>query len=645
VAAPTGYLRLGLVFAAVLAVGIGALITVSLLIPADTVRSAVTAEIRAVTGLEPVIRGEASVSLFPSATVTFTDVSLGEERSDRPALAAERLTANLRLLPLLIGRIETADVSLMRPRVTVVVDKDGRSNWSALIDALARTLEPAAKTEHVMSFSEIRMSDGVVMIRDEAHGISETLSSVELSLAWPSISRSFGATGRFVWRGQPVDGSASLGDLLAALNGQRSGLKVRLAGDPFKLAFDGHLSNRPTLKIEGTLAADGASLRRAMQWAGYEPLPGGGFGRFALKAQASALAGSFALSGVNMELDGNVAEGVLSLTTTGRSTIKGTLASETLDLTPYISTVQLMRTNERVWNRGQISLEGLSSFDLDLRLSAANITVANAKLGRTGVAANLREGSLTITVGEAQAFGGILKGAITLAQVRDDAEVKSQLQFTNVDLETCLGELFGIRRLEGKGDLTFALDAAGDSIFELTRTISGTAGLTARQGAITGINVEQLLKRLEQKPLSGAAEFRRGRTTYSKLNVLLRFENGTATIEEVRLDGTGVRLALGGSASIPSRDLDLKGTASLVPAATDAGQGFELPFVVQGPWDDPVMLPDAQSLIQRSQPAQQLLRDYKDKEAVRSAIDRLRREGITIPGLPQLPDPGAARSQ
>jgi AsmA protein len=645
VTAPTGYLRLGLVFAAVLAVGIGALITVSLLIPADTVRSAVTAEIRAVTGLEPVIRGEASVSLFPSATVTFTDVSLGEERSDRPALAAERLTANLRLLPLLIGRIETADVSLMRPRVTVVVDKDGRSNWSALIETLARTLEPAAKVEHVMSFSEIRMSDGVVMIRDEARGISETLSNVELSLAWPSISRSFGATGRFVWRGQPVDGSASLGDLLAALSGQRSSLKVRLAGDPFKLAFDGHLSNRPTLKIEGTLAADGASLRRAMQWAGYEPLPGGGFGRFALKAQASALAGSFSLSAVNMELDGNVAEGVLSLTTSGRSTIKGTLASETLDLTPYISTVQLMRTNERVWNRGQISLEGLSSFDLDLRLSAANITVANAKLGRTGVAANLREGSLTVTVGEAQAFGGILKGSITLAQARDDAEVKSQLQFTNVDLETCLGELFGIRRLEGKGDLTFALDAAGDSIFELTRTISGTAGLTARQGAITGINVEQLLKRLEQKPLSGAAEFRRGRTTYSKLNVLLRFENGTATIEEVRLEGTGVRLALGGSASIPSRDLDLKGTASLVPASTDAGQAFELPFVVQGPWDDPIMLPDAQSLIQRSQPAQQLLRDYKDKEAVRSAIDRLRREGITIPGLPQLPDPGTARSQ
>jgi AsmA protein len=640
-------MRLGLVLAAALVIGVGALLAASMLIPAETVRAAVTSEIRAVTGLEPRIRGEASVSLFPSATVSFTDVVLGD--GERPALAAERLTANLRLLPLLIGRIETADVALTRPRITVAIDGEGRSNWSGLIETLARTLQPAAKAEQVMSFSEIRMTDGTVTVRDDAHAIVETLSSVELSLAWPSISRSFGATGRFVWRGQPVDASASLADLLAALSGQRSGLKVRLAGEPFKLAFDGHVSTRPSLKVEGMLAADGASLRQAMQWAGFEPLPGGGFGRFALKAQASALGGNFSLSGVNVELDGNVAEGVLSLTTEGRTIVKGTLASETLDLSPYISTVQLMRTNERVWSRGPISLAGLSSFDLDLRLSAANITIAHAKLGRTGVAANLRNGNLTVTVGEAQAFGGILKGSIALGQTGDGAEVKSQLQFTGVDMEACLGELFGIRRLEGKGDLAFALDAAGDSVLELTRTVTGTASLAARQGAITGINIEQLLKRLEQKPLSGAAEFRRGRTAFSRLNVLLRFDNGTATIEEVRLDGPGVRLAVGGSASIPSRELDLKGTASLVPASADAAQGFELPFVVQGPWDDPIMLPDAQSLIQRSAPAQSLMRD-KDLEAVRSALDRVRREGINIPKIPGLPqiapaENGAQRSQ
>ena len=55
------------------------------------------------------------------------------------------------------------------------------------------------------------------------------LSNVELSLAWPSISKSFAATGRFVWHDEPIDATFSFTDFVAALRGDRSGLKVRLA--------------------------------------------------------------------------------------------------------------------------------------------------------------------------------------------------------------------------------------------------------------------------------------------------------------------------------------------------------------------------------------------------------------------------------
>ena len=98
-----------------------ALFAASALIPPDTVRQAVIAEIRAVTGLEPTIRGDVTVSLFPTAMVSFSDVMLGDEHGADPALAADRLTAKLQLLPLLIGRIEPADMALTRPRLTVTV--------------------------------------------------------------------------------------------------------------------------------------------------------------------------------------------------------------------------------------------------------------------------------------------------------------------------------------------------------------------------------------------------------------------------------------------------------------------------------------------------------------------------------------------
>ena len=640
----TGLKRLSLVVAAVFAVGIVALVAASALIPTATVRNAVIAEIRAVTGLEPTIRGEVKVSLFPTAMVSFSDVTLGEAGADA-ALTADRLTAKLQLLPLLIGNIEPADVSLTRPHIVVKVEPDGRSNWSNLMATLARTLKPSAGNPgRALTFSEVRVSQGIISVTEASQGIAEELSNVELSFAWPSIARGFGATGRFVWRGEAFDASANAADLLAALSGDRSGLKIRLAGPPFKLAFDGHISQRPTLKMEGTLATDGKSLRDLMRWANMLPLPGAGGGRFALKAQTTLTGGNFALSNANLELDGNVTEGVLALSTDPRMTLKGTLAGESLDLTPYIANAEVLRASERDWSRAALSVDGLSDFDLDLRLSAARVTVGSARFGRTGVAANLRSGRLTVAIGEAQAFGGSLKGALVLAKDGEDANIKSQLQFTDVDLEACLGELFGLKRLEGKGNLTFSLEASGDSVLALTRTLSGAATLTAKQGAITGFNVEQLLKRLEQRPLSIAGDFRRGRTPFDRLDVALRIAGGTAQIEDVKLEGGAIRLAVSGSASIPMRDLDLKGTASLVSASAESAPSFELPFVVQGRWDDPIMLPDAQSLIRRSGAAAPLLdavRDRKTRDTVRTMIEKLNRDEAPPAAAPA--EPAAAK--
>ncbi len=644
-----GLMRLSLVIAAVFAAGIGALVAATKLVPAEAVRTAVIEQIQGGTGLEPVIRGGVTVSLFPTAMVTFTDVVLGDASGNDPALSAERLTAKLALLPLLVGNVQPADMSLTRPRIAVRLEPDGRSNWSNLLATLARTLKPGTpQSQREFSFSEIRMNGGTITVVEPSRAVSETLSNVELSFAWPSISRSFGASGNFVWRGQTFDASASAGDLLAALTGDRSGLKVRLSGAPFKIGFEGNISQSPSLKLEGNLSADGRSLREAMRWAGRDVPSGSGLGPFSVKAKTSLNTGNWALSGVNLDIDGNIAEGVLAVTTEPRVTVKGTLAAEQVDLTPYVASVEILRASERDWSRSTIAVDGLNDLDIDLRLSAARVAVSTAKLGRTAVAANLRDGRLTVAIGEAQAFGGSLKGSVTLAKAANGASLKSQLQFDNVDLETCLGELFGLRRVEGKGNLTLAAEGSGESVHSIMQTLNGAAGLTARQGAISGFNVEQLLKRLEQRPLSIAGDFRRGRTPFEQFRVAMKITDGIATMEDVRLDGGTIRLAVAGSASIPMRDLDLKGTAALVNTPADANPVFELPFVVQGRWDDPIMLPDAQSLIRRSGAAAPLLdavRDRRALDAARNAIDRLNRDGMapaSASSVPVAPPPPAA---
>lgn len=615
-----GMKRLGTPIAALLGAALVALIATSWLINRDALRTAVEAQIRAVTGLELNVAGAIDVSVLPASYVSFHDVRLkGSGGGNDPALHVDVLTANLKLLPLLLQRFEIADLILLRPQIHVSVEANGDSNWTPFIQTIARTMKPGADNQ--VSFSEIRIQDGVLTYEDVASHATEKLEDIDLSLAWPSISRSFAATGQFDWRGERVDGSISFADFVAALSGDRSGLKARIASAPLKLAFDGTVANRTSPMMEGTLTVDSPSLRNALRWTG-QPQPGsGGFGRFALKARANVVGASIALTNVNVELDGNVAEGVMTYANNGRQTLQATLAADALDFTPYISTFRLLASGARDWNRQLFDLNALLATDLDMRLSAARLTVGPTKLGRTAIGANLRNGTLALSVGEAQIYGGIAKGSFGIARSDTVADIKAQFQFTDVDLQACASELFGVSKLSGRGNINVALVASGSSPFGLAQSLDGTATVTAHDGAISGFNAEQLLKRLERRPLSGGGNFRNGSTPYDHLTMAVKFTDGVATAQDIRIEGPAARITLTGTASVPTREYDMKGVASL-----NTANGFELPFVVQGPWDDPLIFPDPESLIRRSPASAPLLdavKDRKTRDTVRSVLERI----------------------
>lgn len=633
-----GIKRLGTPIAAFFGVVVIGLLAVSWLTDRSTVIRAVEDQLRTATGLDLVVDGDVHVSLFPGSYVELHRIGLKGGGASEPALSVDSLTANLRLVPLLMQRFEIADVTLDHPRITVMRGAEGRNNWTPIVETLAHRIKPGVDSP--VTFSEIKIKDGVLVYQDEAHQALETVTAADMSFAWPSISRSFAATGQFDWRGERIDGSLSINDFIAALSGERSGLKARITGKLLKFAFDGAVANRTSLMMEGTLTADSASLRNALRWAGHD-LPGdNGFGRFALKARANVVGPQVALTNVNMEIDGNVAEGVLTYSNDSRQTLQATLASDALDITPYVNTMRLLASGARDWNRQSFDLRSLSATDLDVRLSAGKVTAGTSKFGRTAIGANLRNGTLALSVAEAQVFGGLLKGSFGLNRTDTTAEVRAQFQFSDVDLEAFAGEVFGNRKLTGRGNLNLALEASGGSPYELTQSLDGTMTLTGHDGALVGFNVEQLLRRLERRPLSGAGEFRSGRTPFTNLNVALKFDKGVASTENARIEGPSARLILSGTASVPAREYDLKGVASLV-SAPNTPPAFELPFVVQGPWDDPLIFPDSDALIRRSPASAPLLNAVRTRDAVKSVIDRFK--GAQKPAADS-PSPAAAEA-
>lgn len=602
----------------------------------ESVRQSAIEQIRDLTGAEPLIGGEISVAFVPRPVVTLSKVAFAGAGSGAPILTAERIVASLKLDALLGRRFQLSEITLDHPHIVVATDEQGRSNWDGALSGLSSRITSPRKA---VGISDIRIRSGSIAVRDARNGFDERLENANLSLAWPGISAALTATGTFVWHDENVEGAVNLKDFSRFLSGANSGLRVRLAAPIGKLLFEGSAIAKSTLQLDGMLSLDGASMADLLRWAHLSPPLDSGFGRFALRGALNYLVGKLSLSNASVEIDGNLAEGTLILDVQrNRPVLSGTLAFDAFDARPYLPALALSGHKSHEWDRRPFNLARLAQIDADLRLSTNKILTENGEFGRTAASLALRAGKLAATVSESQSFGGWATSSVTLANADGLAHLRAQASFGEVQMDKCLATLLGLRALSGRGSLVIGMEAKGRSMHDLARTVSGRIAMAATNGQISDISLESWLGALARRPLSGMRELYGGRTRFSQMIANWRLADGVAFAEDVRLESPVVRAALTGQARLPARELDLKGLAALM--TTEAGvPPFELKFVLNGLWHAPLLLPDPQSLIQRSGAAQSLVdvaREKTPREAVRSAIDAMAGAG-NAPGTAPAP--------
>lgn len=618
-----------------------ALALVPALLPAEGVRDAVVTELSRRLGVPVTISGPVSVSVLPQLSVQLDGVTIGT--GGEVLATADAAVGALRLFPLLAGRVSISDYTLVRPRITVRVAADGASNWDRALEAVRQL-----SGERAGGLPDFKIVQGAAVVVDEKTQQRLEIDDMEIAVSWPRFERQANLSGRFSVRDEPVEISAVIGRPLALLTAEPTGLKMRLSAAPVRVGFEGQIAGRAQTMAAGTMTVETASLRALLRWLGQHPGVGSALGSFALKGEVRVTSTELAFSQVNAELDGNLAEGALTVSFEGtRPQVQGTLDAGRVVATPYFSDMNPIPETDRGWNRRPIDLSALTSSDIDLRLSAREVVLGGATLGRSAASVTSRNGRLTLTLGEAQAYGGSLRGALVLSPHADGVEVRATLNVQRAELGQGLAEWFGYRRLEGTGNAQISIEGHGPTMSDLARTASGQATLTAVDGAIRGFNAEAILRRLERRPLAATGvDARSGRTPYERMAATIRIVNGIASTDDIVLDGQIVRVRLEGSAQLQARELDLRGIAMLkrstgTPATAESN--FELPFVVQGSWDDPFVLPDPQSLIRRSGAAAPLRDVNRDRDALRAVLDAINRQaGQEAAGEPMPPIPSFA---
>ena len=121
-----------LVLLGVIVLVIAAAIVVPFLLPTDTYKQQIEAQVERATGRKLAISGPLDISLLPTVAVTAEDVRFANvEGGTAPdMMALKGLQAELKIWPLLRGAVEVDRFVLIEPEFHLEIDAEGRPNWA-----------------------------------------------------------------------------------------------------------------------------------------------------------------------------------------------------------------------------------------------------------------------------------------------------------------------------------------------------------------------------------------------------------------------------------------------------------------------------------------------------------------------------------
>lgn len=201
-------------------------------------------EIGQTLGIPVVIRGPIEAEILPAPRVTLSDVTLGDVVSTGGTV--RQFKAELSLGALMRGQVEATGVTLVQPRMRIIIDSNGRV---ALPTGAGRAAD--------IGIARLDVQDGTLDVLDRASDHTLTLSDLDLNGEARSLSGPFKLDGEVESGGARFALRSTLGKLDEAGTG-----KLRLVLDgrnrPYSMDLDGVFS-----ATGGALAFDGrASLAR-----------------------------------------------------------------------------------------------------------------------------------------------------------------------------------------------------------------------------------------------------------------------------------------------------------------------------------------------------------------------------------------------
>lgn len=572
--------RIAGIFAAVFLAVIALFALFVVLLPREMLKTQIGQQIAGWTGREVSLRGEPRIDIFPKLSVTLNDVHVSGPAGmdDAEIVSMDRLTGTIRLLPLIIGRVEIDSFTMEHPLVRLVRDEAGHRNWA--FDAGAAALQLAFAGD--VPLGVFHVEGGTFVYEDRSTGETERFDSVDLTVEWTSVRTPLAVEGSGIWRGEQVMLSANAEAPFAFLNGAVTPFEARVESAPLSLIFTGQANDYPVPDLSGALKLSTSSLRRFANWLGSPIGPGSTLGQASLFGTAELHDGDLSVTDAEFTLDGNDASGALMIKAGTTPDIAGTLAFDALDLTPYFTGLSTALSIAPDWRTVELPTDWFRDMSADIRLSANSAKLGALHAGSSAASVSLRDARLEIGIARAELGGGSLSGDLAIAH-GSTPTVEAQARLTDIDLAGVIPALGLAQNISGTGSVVVDVATAGSKLGALVDDLNGTAKLDIRQGSVPTFGIASVAAQAgltsDPGPIDDLAPL-----PVEAVSAGFSFSRGVALLERSRLTTPSYTADAQGWITLRDGTLGLNGTVQAAGATSEKA----FPFTIEGTLAQPI---------------------------------------------------------
>jgi AsmA protein len=545
---------LKIIGAAILTVIVVVALLLTIGIPSGFMTQAIQDRVERETGYRLVVSGATRLGIWPSLNVTLNDISVQDPKARDPdgRLTIGSMQADLSLRSALSGHPQVSGIVINKPVLYVPL----RRERDAYVDNSPKPANTLSDDDaNDVTIDHATVTDGAVVFANTRDRFENRIDGINADVT-------IGADRQVTFTGNARSGEHPL----------KFGIKAALPAGSME---------RRNIPVELMLDAG-------------RPL--------SAKAQMRANGAVLQINGLTGTLDGAQFGGWASVDLASKPLVKIDLDFQRLGLGTSSRGQPAESQPAKPWSNEPINLAGLNYVDAQIRMSAAELNIGDARFAPAAVDAALGGGVLKAQFSHLGVYGGEADGEFTVDVSGNNPNYMLRSDLAGVRALPLLSSLADFDKIDGKMQAKLAFRSGGLSQHAIMSALGGTAYVVFQDGAIRDLNIAKMIRSLTSGTLSGWQQGRDQTTDLTQLSASFRIEQGQATTNDLALAGPLVRMTGAGTVDLPAKTLAFRVEPKLVLTTEGQGSaanpvGLGIPVAIEGPWAEPRIYPDVAGML------------------------------------------------